>query len=323
MKISVLMITYNHEKFVRQAVESVLMQETNFEYELVIGEDCSSDGTRDILLELREAHPDIIRLVLQERNLGMQRNFASTFKACGGRYVALLEGDDYWTSPHKLQKQADFLDSHPDCALCFHTALEVYEDAGRPPRKFPPGCFKEISSIEDLLARNFMHTCSVMFRAGLFAEFPGWFYELTMGDWPLQILNAEHGKIGYIDEVMSAYRVHPQGAWSPRREPQRIKDTIKMLEHVDRHLSHKHAKTINIPRWHYLLALSYANGGDWSNARRYAARYISMQSPKRGIHPKSLLLALLLAYATPAYKLLRNLKKLTGSRPDALDTLIL
>ncbi|MDQ3815609.1 MAG: glycosyltransferase family 2 protein, partial [Armatimonadota bacterium] len=129
MKVSIVMVTYNHEKYIAQAVESVLMQETNFDYELIIGEDCSQDKTRAIVMDFQRRFPERIRLLLPEKNLGGsgKTNFLQTLAAAQGQYVALLEGDDYWTSPHKLQKQVDFLDSHPECAICFHKSNMLYE----------------------------------------------------------------------------------------------------------------------------------------------------------------------------------------------------
>ena len=119
-KVSVLMIAYNEEQFVKQAIQSVLMQKANFEYELVIGEDCSTDRTREIVLEFQRKYPDRIRLLLAKRNLGASVNWIRTLRGCRGQYVANLDGDDYLTSAHELQKQADFLDAHPECSICFH-----------------------------------------------------------------------------------------------------------------------------------------------------------------------------------------------------------
>lgn len=110
--VSVWMITYNHEKFIAQAIDSVIMQKTNFDYEIVIGEDCSTDRTREIVLEYKAKHPDKFKLLLQEKNVGMMQNFIVTLKTCNGKYIALLEGDDYWTDPLKLQKQVDFLQAN-------------------------------------------------------------------------------------------------------------------------------------------------------------------------------------------------------------------
>ena len=103
------MITYNHEKFIAEAIEGVVMQKTNFQFELVIGEDCSTDNTRAICIEYQKKYPDIIRLRLPETNQGMMLNWINNINSGRGKYIALCDGDDYWTDPYKLQKQVDFM----------------------------------------------------------------------------------------------------------------------------------------------------------------------------------------------------------------------
>src|SRR3954467_10474897 len=131
-KVSVAMITYNHEAFIAQAVESVMMQETGFPYELVISDDCSSDRTRQLAREFQRRYPDRIRLLLPETNLGMMNNFVQTLRACTGDYIALLEGDDYWLDAAKLEKQARLLDAPPEFPACFTRAriIECYPPHG-------------------------------------------------------------------------------------------------------------------------------------------------------------------------------------------------
>jgi glycosyltransferase involved in cell wall biosynthesis len=199
------------------------MQETDFPYELVIGEDCSVDGTRDIVVDYQRRHPDKIRLPLSPQNLGMRGNARRTREACRGKYLAILEGDDYWTSPSKLQKQADFLDSHPECAVSFHPALVVYEDAQREPVVFPQKR-KPMYRLEDLMECNFVPTCSTMYRARLPGDVPDWFYTMPVGDWPFLVLLAQHGDIGCIDEVMGAYRKHASGVTATRSTTKRLLD---------------------------------------------------------------------------------------------------
>ncbi|MEH2024830.1 glycosyltransferase [Nostoc sp.] len=244
MKVSVLMVTYNHENFIAQAIESVLMQKVDFEYELVIGEDYSTDNTRQIVIDYQRKYSDKIRLLLPDVNLGAHKNFLNTFKACQGKYLAILEGDDYWTSSKKLQKQVDFLDKNLDFVICFHNVLVFWQD-----NSHSPGIFlhnqPKTSTIENLLVNNFISTPSVMYRAGLVQEFPAWFYEQSMGDWTFHILNAQHGKIGYIDEVMAAYRVHPKGVWSSKSRESQIKETIRMLETIKHNLSSQYQAIIN------------------------------------------------------------------------------
>src|SRR6266478_2690508 len=123
MKVSVLMTTYNQEAFIAQAIDSILMQEVGFDYEIIVGEDASSDRTREIVLEFQKRHPNQIRVLLRDpidaerdraAGVGGKRGFVNGLQACQGKYIALLDGDDYWTDIHKLQKQVDFLESHPD-----------------------------------------------------------------------------------------------------------------------------------------------------------------------------------------------------------------
>lgn len=118
--VSVCMITYNHEKYISQAIEGVLIQQTNFAFELIIGEDCSTDNTRKICLEYKEKYPNIIRLLLPDVNLGMSKNFIETIQAATGKYIAFCEGDDYWTDSEKLQKQVSFLDANQKYSFCCH-----------------------------------------------------------------------------------------------------------------------------------------------------------------------------------------------------------
>ena len=135
MKVSVSVTAYNHEKYIAQAIDSILMQEVDFEYEIIIGEDYSADNTRNIVIDFQRRYPDKIKLILPQENLGYGGNkiFDQTLQVSRGEYVALLDGDDYWTSPHKLRKQVDFLDSHPECSMCFHNAQVFYEDGSREP----------------------------------------------------------------------------------------------------------------------------------------------------------------------------------------------
>src|SRR5882672_6480832 len=156
MKVSVSVITYNQEEFIAQAIDSILRQEVSFDYEIVIGEDASTDRTREIVLELERRHPDRIRVMLRDagtserdraRGLGGKTNFVQGIQDCRGKYVALLDGDDYWTDSHKLQKQVDFLERHPECSLCFHNAEMFYEDGSQSSMNLRPADQKEISTV--------------------------------------------------------------------------------------------------------------------------------------------------------------------------------
>lgn len=267
MKLSVLMITYNHAPFIAQALESVLMQQVGFDYEIVVGEDCSTDETRDILMKYQKMYSDRIRLLLPEKNLGMIRNFAATCKACRGEYVAILEGDDFWTSPHKLQRQVDFLDSHPECAACFHNVQVVYDD-GREPHLFHRKPLKLFFDQRDIVSDFFVPTCSTVFRNGLFGDFPQWFYDLPMGDWPLHVLNSEQGLYAYLDEMLASYRVHGGGGWSQKKMRDTVRQTVLAMTVVNRELRFRHDKVMGrkIAMLEYELALTMVDNGDAKGA---------------------------------------------------------
>lgn len=285
-ELSIVMIAYNMERFIEQAIDSVLMQEVDFDYELVIGEDCSTDRTREIVKRYADRHPGVIRAVFRESNLGMNRNFMETLGEARGRFIALLDSDDYWTTPHKLQRQVDFLRSRPDLSIVFHNALVVYED-GTQPHAFhmaqPHHLIshhipKPVSTIADLAGGNFMQTCSVMFRAGLYDELPEWYLEMPTFDWPLHLLNSEHGDIGYIDDVMGAYRVHAAGFWSMNmalyRKVEDVESMIRGYEIVDRYTNFRFHDTIYwqlLPLYKRAAELTLSSGRRWQ-AVRYALR---------------------------------------------------
>ena len=120
MKLSIIMLVYNHERFIAQALESVLMQKTDFEYELIIGEDCSSDGSREIIRSYEKRFEGKMKPLYRDKNLGMAGNLMDCLERCTGQYIAVLEGDDFWTDDQKLQKQAAFLDEHPEYVMVVH-----------------------------------------------------------------------------------------------------------------------------------------------------------------------------------------------------------
>jgi glycosyltransferase involved in cell wall biosynthesis len=262
MKLSVAMITYNQERFIGQAIESVLGQKVSFDYEIVIGEDCSTDGTRGVILDFQRRYPERIVSILRERNVGAMRNFAETIAACRGQYLAFLEGDDYWTSVDKLQRQVDFLDAHPDRVLCCHRAKFLYE-TGSAEVDVHPHLAAGPYTIEDLLKMNFVMTCSTVLRRELIGPLPRWFFEVKMGDWPLFALVARYGKIELMDEIMATYRVHPGGTWSSLPRMTQLREVVRMLRLLDKHLGFQYTNAIRQAiTWLYLeLAMTARSNG--------------------------------------------------------------
>jgi glycosyltransferase involved in cell wall biosynthesis len=213
-KLTVVLTTYNHERFIGQAIDSILAQETRFPFNLVIIEDCSTDRTREIVIQYQLAHPERIRLVLSDVNRCDNVAFMREVEQAAGEYVALLDGDDYWTSPHKLQKQVEYLDRHLECAISSHNALMVYDDGSRDPRNTNPPNQKETSTLEDLFEGRLVHTATVVVRKASVGRFPAVYGQEKNGDWAMFLLAARKGTIGYIDEIMAVYRLHAGGFWT-------------------------------------------------------------------------------------------------------------
>jgi glycosyltransferase involved in cell wall biosynthesis len=257
----------------------------------VVGEDCSTDRTREIVVDFQKRFPDKIRLLLPEHNIGAHRNGAQTLAACAGEYVALLEGDDYWTSKDKIQKQADYLDDHAGCTICFHPVRWFYDDEHEHGIRTPPhnsawpAYYREVSTAQDLLREMFIQTASVMFRRDRF-EYPEWVKGLMMGDWPLYVLLADKGGIGCLNEVMSAYRNHSGGIWFTVEEETRYREVIKMYECLNAHFNYKYAQIIRpiLADYYLKLGVFYDQHGRPDRARSsvfrsITARMMSKQKP--------------------------------------------
>jgi len=209
--VSVIMLAYNHEPYIAQAIEGVVMQQCSFPIELLIGEDCSTDRTRDICMEYQQRYPQLIRLVTSDTNVGMHKNMFRLFGRLKGRYIAMCEGDDYWTAPEKLQRQVAFLDTHQEYSLCFHDAEVRYETPTSAVFHFPNHNLKRIR-ISDVIEKTwFIPTCSTVFRSSVRNQLPKRFQEFPVGDMPLWILLASQGEVFDIRKTMAVYRRHKGG----------------------------------------------------------------------------------------------------------------
>ena len=265
------MITYNQESYIKQAIESALMQNTSFNYELVIGEDCSTDLTRLVIEQYQSEFPDKIRLLLNEQNIGAVKNIAATMKACQGKYIAILEGDDYWTSSDKLQKQVDFLERNPKYSSCYHAA-QLVDRFGDPKIVIPTKKFRTpTSSLIDLIVHDsFMATCSVMFRNQFSGAMPPVFFASNMiADWPLNMLNAQTGLIGYIDEVMAVYRSNSSdGAFTAKRSSDIMHEAIKINEAFDEYLDFRYHDIFlkKLARYYFIMSMDFISLGEFKKA---------------------------------------------------------
>jgi len=206
--LSVCVITYNHEKYISQTLDSILMQKTTFLVEVVIGEDCSTDDTRNICFRYQEKFPDKIKMLLPERNLGMMPNFIATLKACKGKYIAICEGDDYWIDSYKLQKQVSFLKQNPECSICAHNSFVINNSDLENVGLFNSSLFsKNKYSINDYILDHkwFVPTASIVFRVDKM-DYPSWLPNIKNGDVAIQLILLMRGYLYYFNEVMSVYR---------------------------------------------------------------------------------------------------------------------
>lgn len=300
MKVSVTLISYNQERFIAQAIESVLMQRTDFDFELVVGDDCSTDGTRAVIDSYAASDPRI-RVLPRPRNLGMNRNFWDVLRNCRGQYVAMLEGDDYWTDPTKLQRQAEFLDAHAEVAVVHHRVL-VLDDATGRTRPDPWFRIRRRKTLDDLLRRgNFLHTASTMFRNRELGDAPPWFLDLKIGDFVLHAMNAAHGEIAYLPRTMSVYRVHGGGVHSMIAENARHENLLTTLRHLDEYFEGRHSGAIAQLR-EYVQTVQKFRRGDVAEAREHARARLRM-----GRFDEQAITAALVLYAPGAYRLLRRI----------------
>ena len=240
MLVSILMTTYNQEKYIAEAIESVLFQKTSFPVQLVIAEDASLDHTLDVCLHYQALHPDLVTILPRPYNLGFIRNFCDAWAMCRGKYIAILEGDDLWCSSCKLQCQVDIMEANPHYSMCF-TQTGLKSDMPNRHDKWP---YKPVTSLElttsDILPHNLIANCSVLYRSNILGpellEHYPWFIGLPYLDLPLHSLHGIYGPIRYIPEQMATYRMHNSSTFEQLSFRERIRKSIRVYEALSANL---------------------------------------------------------------------------------------
>jgi glycosyltransferase involved in cell wall biosynthesis len=286
IKVSVVILTYNQKNFIGQAIESALAQQTDFDCEILVGDDCSTDGAREVIAAYAAQYPDQVKAVLHAKNLGQNGlfNTIETLKLAQGQYIAPMDGDDYWTDPLKLQKQVNYMETHLDFSACFHNALITYED-GLDSHELNAPDQKRVVTVEDLVGEDeiwFMATSAVMFKNGLM-HYPDWFLRSSSGDIPRYVILAKQGSIGYLPDTMSVYRKNRGGASfkDHYRDARFLYNRIQMYKGIDQELDGKYHKTLkrNIARYYRMLLDARQYQKSYFRRAGLAIKYIAWGKP--------------------------------------------
>lgn len=214
--VSIICITYNHEKYISQALDGFVMQKTDFPFEILIHDDASTDRTAEIIRKYEKSNINkniVFKPIYEKQNQYSSGNYDFTndmFKSAKGKYIAYCEGDDYWTDPEKLQRQVDFMEKHPDYAICFHPVRVFFESKESKEYIYPDTKDKSKFTVKELLEHNFIQTNSVMYKKQKYINMPS---DVMPGDIYWHLYHAQFGKIGFIDRIMSEYRRHAGGVW--------------------------------------------------------------------------------------------------------------
>jgi glycosyltransferase involved in cell wall biosynthesis len=301
MKVSVCIITYNQEAFIAQTLESVLNQKTSFDYELVIGEDCSTDNTRNIIQKYQERYPQKIRLIERNQNIGMMRNFTSSILSCKGEYIALLEGDDFWVDEYKLEKQVSFMEDNPTFSGCFTNNYLLDMHSGLTRKETPSS--KETLITSDLIEKNHISTLTFLFKNHLIQQFPGWFSQLSLGDWPLYILLSLNGPIKKLDFYSATYRIHPASQWSSKKHVDKIKRIAFLFENIKENLPLHYSPQIEnkLKSFYYYIIIKTIKEGNDRELSIYYKKYIQLKSARNWLQILKLKVKILLH--SPSYYL--------------------
>jgi glycosyltransferase involved in cell wall biosynthesis len=287
--VSINCITYNHKEYIENAIESFLMQKTDFDYEILIHDDASTDGTSEIVLEYQKKYPKTIKPLIQKENQYSKnincRIVSFNHDRAKGKYIAICEGDDYWMDPYKLQKQVDYMEANPKCTLHTHSVKIIRAQDDKPMGLISPYKNSTICKTEDVISGGggFFGTCASLFPKKAFDNNPEWYLDSPVCDYPIQMLLAMRGYVYYSDEVMAAYRLNSQGSWTQKLFSEKSnynefhKKMITMLENFNEYSKFKYDGVVKKTIKKYMFDMLMVN--DLYNELRsedYRELYLSL-----------------------------------------------
>jgi glycosyltransferase involved in cell wall biosynthesis len=319
--VSIIMITYQHGLFLKQAIEGVLMQKTNFDFKLFIGDDYPTEESITIVEAFLKDFPTKIAYLKREINLGPQPNFLDLYaRTEGSKYIALCEGDDFWTDPLKLQKQVDFLEQNDDFSLVFHETEVQFHQAKQAAYWLNKDIEKDVFTIKDLVGEDeiwFMATTSTCYRRSSVGVFPTWFYQSKSGDIPMQILTARYGKIKFLNEPMAVYRKHFGGVSLTDHTDDEafLRNRIMMYSELNRETGFEFNQLFrkNIARYYRMMLDAKQYQDSYFRRLGIALKYLDLASPSSEIKSE-----ILKNYIVPKWTLnvSRFIKKKLGLIPE-------
>lgn len=252
--VSICCIAYNHEYYINKTIEGFLMQITNFRYEILIHDDASTDSTQKIIHAYKNQFPDTIKPIYQTENQfsrGVNALHIVSERAVG-KYIAICEGDDYWVDPYKLQKQVDYMEVHPECSMCVHAAHQVDTRGNKLPFPVRPKHENSFFTVEEVIegGGGLFATNSILYRREHGNHMPEFYQMAPVQDYPLAITMAIKGKVYYLDEFMSAYRVGAVGSWTTQlfsdieKKKAHFDQISRMLDLVNEYTNYQYNNTI-------------------------------------------------------------------------------
>lgn len=251
--VSVVMVAYNSARYIEMAITGVVRQRTDFPVQLVISDDASTDETGDIARKWATLYPDMIEYHRNPENLGVQKNYLEAFRHCRGRYLAMCDADDYWTCHTKLARQVEYMENHPECAICYHRVINYYEATGEMSLSNGGGRRMQVRDAEDLSKWNVITNMSVLSRMSLldFDNLPSWLSEVRLVDYAMHMLFAAsrpENTIHFMGNPMGVYRHSPEAIWTHTGIKKRLEMAIDVRRHLIKELSGRPEITANLEK---------------------------------------------------------------------------
>lgn len=327
IRVSVLITTFDHESFIARALDSVVEQRLDDRFEVLVGDDCSSDGTRAIIERYASEHPELIATYFPPQNLGGggSRMLAALIERSHGEYIAKLDGDDYWTSALKLRRQVEYLDANPQCSMCFHNAVCHWEDGSRADTPHNDGNLVEILDVAALLDHNPVASCSFLMRRGIVDSLPAWYFSLPWGDWPMYFLAAQTGEIHYLPDVMGVYRIHSRGLYSGLTTIRSLELLIDFYRGIGPAIppAYDRIRRERLATAWERLAIEHDRSGDAAEARRCLRASFAASPPTRPWRrPDGRRLARWMLLRSPAAGRLWRARRRPPERPASENTTV-